>query len=130
METRAGYDAGGPGGGDQPALLTAGELDALQARMEAMASGAIDHERQINLGRRIGAGVYAGLTDATRDGGEGVTVEYLRLLVACDMGEGYRRHGISTEEQLLAHPWEVRAQAHRVALWRQVDVEAGENGGE
>ena len=130
METRAGYDAGGPGGGDQPALLTAGELDALQARMEAMASGAIDHERQITLGRRIGGSVYAGLTDATRNEGEGVIVEYLRLLVACDMAEGYRRHGISTEEQLLAHPWEVRAQAHRVSLWRQVDVEAGESGGE
>jgi len=35
METRAGYDAGGPGGVGQPALLTAGELDALQWRIVA-----------------------------------------------------------------------------------------------
>ena len=104
--------------------------DAIRGRMEAMASDAIDHERRMAVGRRIGAGVYAGLTDATRNEGEGVIVEYLRLLVACDMAEGYRGHGISTEEQLLAHPWEVRAQAHRVALWRQVDGEAGESGGE
>ena len=104
--------------------------EAIRGRMEAMASDAIDHERRMAVGRRIGAGVYAGLTGDTRDGGEGVTVEYLRLLVALDMAESYRRHVASTEEQLLAHPWEVRAQAHRVSLWRQVDVEAGENGGE
>ena len=103
--------------------------DAIRGRMEAMASDAIDHERRMAVGRRIGGGVYAGLTDATRNEGEGVIVEYLRLLVACDMAEGYRGHGISTEEQLLAHPWEVRAQAHRVSLWRQVDGEAGESGG-
>ena len=102
--------------------------DAVRGRMEAMASGAIDYERQITLGRRIGGSVYANLTGDTRGEGEGVTVEYLRLLVALDMAESYRRHVASTDEALLAHPWEVRAQAHRVALWRQVDVEAGESG--
>jgi len=101
--------------------------DAIRARMEAMASDALDHERRMALGRRIGGSVYAGLTGDTLDEGEGVVVEYLRLLVASDMAEGYRRHSISTAEQLLAHPWEMRAQAHRLALWRQVDREVGES---